>query len=194
MTKYFKCCLFRFSFQLIFSRYYSGSSASDKTSLFALRNLVNWRDVVSDAQHNPAPCKRFVNLILDADIIAAALKFFGMTSADDKPTKHCFDSETMKTGLRVVRQRFFNQVLQEFIQTFFVDGTLYENHFVNIQALQEWETAKQNQPVLPNDRYPCRFPGCPSSFKHDGAHRMRHELTHDPPPTIPEEPVLVNSP
>lgn len=193
MTKYFKCCLFRFSFQLIFSRYYSGSSASDKTSLFALRNLVNWRDVVSDAQHNPAPCKRFVNLILDADIIAAALKFFGMTSADDKPTKHCFDSETMKTGLRVVRQRFFNQVLQEFIQTFFVDGTLYENHFVNIQALQEWETAKQNQPVLPNDRYPCRFPGCPSSFKYDGAHRMRHELTHDPPPTIPEEPVLVNT-
>lgn len=193
MTKYFKCCLFRGFFQLIFSRYYSGSSASDKTSLFALRNLVNWRDVVSDAQHNPAPCKRFVNLILDADIIAAALKFFGMTSADDKPTKHCFDSETMKTGLRVVRQRFFNQVLQEFIQTFFVDGTLYENHFVNIQALQEWETAKQNQPVLPNDRYPCRFPGCPSSFKHDGAHRMRHELTHDPPPTIPEEPVLVNT-
>lgn len=146
-------------FQLIFSRYYSGSSASDKTSLFALRNLVNWRDVVSDAQHNSAPCKRFVNMVLDADIIAAALKFFGRTSSDDKPTKHSFDSDFMRISLRAVSLKYFNRIVQEFIQTFVVDGSLYENHFVNIQALQEWETAKQNQPLLPNSRYPCRFPG-----------------------------------
>ena len=177
---------------MIFSRYYSGSSANDKTSLFALRNLVNWRDVGSDAQHKPAPCKRFVNLVLDADIIAAALKFFGMASIDDRPTKHCFSDE-LATGLRVVRQRYFHRVIKEFIQTYVVDGTLYENHFHNIQALQEWGTVQNNQPLLPNGRYPCRFPGCTSSFKHDGVHRMRHELAHNPPPTIPEEPVLINT-
>jgi len=63
---------------LIFSRYYSGSSACDKTSLFALRNLVNRCDVFTDAQQKPAPWKRFVDLVLDADIIAAVLVFFGM--------------------------------------------------------------------------------------------------------------------
>lgn len=178
--------------QLIFNRYYSGSSATDKTSLFALRNLVNWRDVVSDAQHNPAPCKRFVNLVLDANIIAAALTFFGMETTDDQPTKHSFNPE-LAVGLRVVRHRYFHRVVKEFIETYIVDGTLYENHFGNIQALQEWERAKTYEPVLPNGRYPCRFPGCESSFKHDGVHRMRHELSHDPPPTIPEEPVLVNT-
>ena len=148
--------------------------------------------MVSDAQHKPAPCKRFVNLVLDADIIAAALKFFGMASIDDRPTKHCFSDE-LATGLRVVRQRYFHRVIKEFIQTYVVDGTLYENHFHNIQALQEWETVQNNQPLLPNGRYPCRFPGCTSSFKHDGVHRMRHELAHNPPPTIPEEPVLINT-
>ena len=79
--------------QLIFNRYYSGYSATDKTSLFALRNLVNWRDVVSDAQHNPTPCKRFVKLVLDANIIAAALRLFGMETTDDQPTKHRFNPE-----------------------------------------------------------------------------------------------------
>ena len=148
--------------------------------------------MVSDAQHKPAPCKRFVNLVLDADIIAAALKFFGMASIDDRPTKHCFSDE-LATGLRVVHQRYFHRVIKEFIQTYVVDGTLYENHFHNIQALQEWETVQNNQPLLPNGRYPCRFPGCTSSFKHDGVHRMRHELAHNPPPTIPEEPVLINT-
>ena len=148
--------------------------------------------MVSDAQHKPAPCKRFVNLVLDADIIAAALKFFGMASIDDRPTKHCFSDE-LATGLRVVRQRYFHRVIKEFIQTYVVDGTLYKNHFHNIQALQEWETVQNNQPLLPNGRYPCRFPGCTSSFKHDGVHRMRHELAHNPPPTIPEEPVLINT-
>ena len=153
---------------------------------------MNWRDVVSDAQHKPAPCKRFVNLVLDASIIAAALKFFGMETTEDQPTKHSI-SPGLATGLKVVRQRYFYRVIKEFIQTYVVDGTLYESHFINIQSLQEWETAQNNQPLLPNGRYPCRFPGCASSFKHDGVHRMRHELSHDPPPTIPVEPVLINT-
>ena len=99
----------------------------------------------------------------------------------------------MRTSLRVLCLKYFNRIVQEFIQTFVVDGSLYEKHFVNTQALQEWETAKQNQPLLPNGRYPCRFPGCPSSFKHDGVHRTWHELSHDPPPIVPQEPVLVNT-
>ena len=147
---------------------------------------------MSDAQHKPAPCKRFVNLVLDADIIAAALKFFGMESTDDKPTAHGFSDE-LATGLRVVRQRYFHRVIKEFIQMYVVDGTLYENHFQNIQALQERETSQNNQPLLPSGRYPCRFPGCTNSFKYDGVHRMRHELTHNPPPIIPQEPVLINT-
>ena len=102
---------------MIFSRYYSGSSACDTTSLFALRNLVNWRDVISDAQHKPAPCKRFVNLILDADIIAAAMVFFGMTDISDTPTKHGFSSE-MENNIRPVRARYFIKVLKDFIQTY----------------------------------------------------------------------------
>ena len=80
------------------------------------------RDVISDAQHNPVPCKRFINVILDANIFAAALQLFGMTSADDKPTRHGFENKSQSSAPKVLQSN-----LQEFIQAFVVDGTLYEN-------------------------------------------------------------------
>lgn len=128
-------------------------------SLFAL----NWPNVVSDTQQKPAPCKRFVKLGLDATIIAAAHMFFGKETTENTPTKHTINRE-LATGLKVVRQYFFYRVVKEFIQTYVVDGALYGNHFNNIQALQERETAQTNQPIPPNDRYRCRFPGCSNSL------------------------------
>ena len=93
------------------------------------------------------------NVVLDANIIAAALKFFRMETTDDQPTKHSLNPE-LAVGLRVVGHRYFHRVVKEFIETYIVHGTLYENHFGNIQVLQEWERAKTYQPVLPNGRYP----------------------------------------
>ena len=62
---------------------------------------------------------------------------------------------------------------------------------MNIEALQKWETAQANQPVLADGRYPCRFPGCSSSYKHDGVNRRRREMSYDPPPTIIEIPAII---
>lgn len=112
-----------------------------------LRNLVNWRDVITDAKNKPAPCKRFVNLVLDSDIIAAALEFFGMKTTDNEPTKHIIN-DMLKTSIKAVRQRYFYRVITEFIATYIVNWKLYENHFINIEAFQNWETAQPNQPVL----------------------------------------------
>ena len=176
-------------FQLICSRCYSSSSACDKTSLIALRNLINWCDVITDAQQKPSPCKRFVDLILDVDIITTALIFFGMVDVKDTPTKHGFSDE-MANNIWAVRARYFSKVLKELILTFIVDGTLYERHFAKFQSLEGWEAVQTNQPVLQNGRFPCRLHGCNHSFKHDGVHRMRHELSHNPPPRIPAEPTL----
>ncbi len=141
--------------------------------------------MVKDAKHKPAPCKRLVNLVLNAGIIAAALKLFAMESMDDEPTQHII-SDVLKTSIKAVCQRYFYKVFKEFIQTYVVDRTLYANQFTNIQALQEWETAQANQTVLPNGRYPCQFAGCSSSYKYGGIRRRRHELSHDLHPPFQE--------
>ena len=178
--------------QLIFGRFYNGSSACDRTSLFALRNYVNWRDVVSDAQHKPAPCKRFLNTVLDAQIVAAGMKFFGMKTVTDKPTTNGF-SESMKDRVKPEKQKYLQSTVLKFISTYIVDTELYAKHFSNIDSLQEWENHEARQQVNPDGRYPCRFRGCQASFKYDGRSRRLHELTHDPPPEIKEVPQLAST-
>ena len=41
--------------------------------------------------------------------------------------------------------------------------------------------------VNKDGRYPCRIPGCQSTFPVDGESRRKHELKHNPPGTLPEE-------
>lgn len=180
-----------FHLQLIFDRFYSGSSACDKTSLFALRNLINWRDVVTEAEKKPAPCKRFLNLVLDAQLIAAGLDFFGMHDVKSRPTKNGFN-ESMSDSLNAVKQKYLFSTVKQFICTYIVDSELLLKHIADVDKLQEWEDYLANQPVNPDGKYPCRFVGCHASFKQDGKCRRRHELTHNPPPEIREAPKITN--
>ena len=32
--------------------------------------------------------------------------------------------------------------------------------------------------ILPDGKFPCRFPSCKKTFAHDGKHREAHEKTH----------------
>ena len=101
---------------------------------------------MADVQHNPAPCKRFLNLVLNAEIIAAGLKFFGMSSVNDKPTKISSD-EKMKDHIKPVKQRYLHGVIKKFICTYIVDAQMYVKHFGNVDSLQEWEAYQQAQSV-----------------------------------------------
>ena len=58
---------------------------------------------MTDSHSRPAQCKRFISLVLDADIIAAAFHFFGMESLEDAPSKHGF-SDTMASRVAVVNK------------------------------------------------------------------------------------------
>ncbi|KAJ7386888.1 hypothetical protein OS493_006922 [Desmophyllum pertusum] len=156
----------------------SGGSASDRTSLFALRNLVNWRDVVTDSNCRPAQCKRFINLVLDAEIIAAAFHFFGMESIEDAPSKHGF-SDTMTSRVAVVKRRNLSSIVRQFLQEYVLDTGLYSAHFQNINSLEEWEAAV-------NGHAHCRW-------QHDEVSKRRHKMSHDPPPDVITEPVLSNT-
>jgi len=144
---------------------------------------------VADAEKKPAPCKRFLNLILDAQIIAAAMDFFGMDNVKSRPTKNAFNA-AMKDSLKAVKQKYLYPTVKKFICTYIVDTELYLKHIADVDALQEWEEYQADQPVNQDGRYPCRFLGCNSSFTHDGKVRRRHELAHDPPPDIREAPKI----
>ena len=76
-----------------------------------------------------------------------------------------------------------------------VDQFVIDQHSLNsfldgILSEQGKNDAVNNQELTTDGRFPCRSPGCNKSFKYDGKRRRDHELTHDPPPVIPEKPVL----
>lgn len=133
-----------------------------------------------------------MNLVLDAQIIAAGLKFFGMNTVKDKPTKNGF-SESMKERVKPVKQKYLQTVTHKFISTYIVDNELYTKHFSNIDLLQERDNHSTNQAVNPDGRYPCRFRGCQASFRYDGRSRRQHELAHNPPPEIRDATQLANT-
>ena len=62
-----------------------------------------------------------------------------------------------------------------------------------VLSTQEQEDIVNNQVLTDDGRFPCRSQGCNKSFKYNGKRRRDHELTHDPPPEIPEIPVVSSS-
>ena len=91
--------------QLIYERFYSTASASDKCTLFSDRNVINRRNVKADAHHAYAPNKQMFLLAVKARIIACAMKILGLEKIDSRPTAHLYPKDksrcdkTTKTGL-----------------------------------------------------------------------------------------------
>ena len=139
--------------------------------------------MVTDSHSRPAQCKRFISLVLDADIIAAAFHFFDMESFEDAPSKHGF-SDTMASRVAVVKQRYLTTTVRQFLNQYVLEKGLYSVHLQNINSLDGWEAAVNGQALTADGRCPCRYDGCPHTFKHDGVCRRRHEMSHDPPLTL----------
>ena len=140
--------------------------------------------------------KRFISLVLDADIVATAFHFFGMESLEDAPSKHAF-SGTMASRVAVVKQRYLSSTVREFLNQYVLVKRLYSAHLQNINSLDEWEAAVNGQILTADGRYLCRYAGCHHTFKHDGVCRRRDVMSHDPVlvDTVPDnskDPIVKN--
>ena len=72
-----------------------------------------------------------------------------------------------------------------------VDEIVIDEAMMNgsLQELVSDEERKEIQRCLDVNEdgcFPCRFPGCNTSFKYNDKSRRRHELSHDPPVVIKE--------
>ncbi|CAB3993979.1 Hypothetical predicted protein [Paramuricea clavata] len=51
-------------------------------------------------------------------------------------------------------------------------------------SVQERQDLITQQELNQEGRFPCRFPGCPKSFKYNGKNRKKPELSPDPPVNV----------
>lgn len=65
---------------------------------------------------------------------------------------------------------------------------MFNEDSVNILSNQQTQDVHDQQEHNADGKCRYRFPVCQISFKFDGASRRRHELLHDPPPVVLEQP------
>ena len=67
---------------------YKDDSFMDKGTLKQLQNLINRTNVPKMVKNNYAGARKFFSVVLEAHLIVAGLKFFGMNERTDTPTKN----------------------------------------------------------------------------------------------------------
>lgn len=67
---------------------FTKNSIGDKGTLKQIQVLINRQNIPTKVKDNPNAVEDFIDVVVDAHVVAAALTFFGMESAESTPTKN----------------------------------------------------------------------------------------------------------
>lgn len=179
-------CLF-FPLQLIFKKFFSGKSESDNCTLNSDRTLINRRNVKSDPHTAYRADRDFLLIVLRSRVIAAAKSVLGFTDKGSQPSKFPLPADIAKQP-RVIRLQYLHKAASLIVDKFVFNDDSVNSLLDDILANQQTQDVQDQQDRTADGRFPCRFPGCQSSFKFNGASRRRHELSHDPPLDVQGQP------
>lgn len=128
---------------------YKSASATDKGTLKQLEVLINRRNVPSVVKRNFSATRDFMNVVLDAHLIVAALNFFGMDSAGDKPTKKApRDADLLSDDSK---RKYLQSVLGEFVDKFVL------NHTIDAESMTSGKPEKPRSSVKKSVKKPHDF-------------------------------------
>ena len=81
------------------------------------------------------------------------------------------------------------QVIDQFV----MDNGSMQNLVNSILTRQEQEEMTNSQSLTADGRFHCKSQECDKTFAFDSKRRRDHEMTHDPPPFVPEPTVFVST-
>lgn len=113
-----------FHLQSIWKRLYSCSSAKEGGTLYQLRNLINRRNITSYPSKNVAPSEDFVQTVLEAHILAAAMEAFQMEALNDTPKCAVFTEEMTPSQTQDAFLKAASIVVKQFVDIAFC----HKNH------------------------------------------------------------------
>ena len=74
--------------QVMFNQLYNKDSISEKCTLRQLQVLINRQNIPTKVKDNASAVEDFIDVVVDAHILAAAPTYFGMDSIESIPTKN----------------------------------------------------------------------------------------------------------
>lgn len=149
------------------------------------RNLVDRRNVKVDVHKAYRANRDFMILEVTARVLAATMSLFKISSLESQPQSLELPSE-LSSQSRFHKQALLHKISAKVVDEFILQKADSDSLIDNIFTAQEKQDLIDQQQVTEDGRYPCRFIGCQKSFKHDGKRRRDHEMSHDPPPIIPD--------
>ena len=108
------------------------------------------------------------------------MSVLGFTDKGSQPIKFPLPVDIPRQS-RVQRLEYLNKAASLIVDKFVFNDDSVSRLLDDILTNQESQDERDQQERNVDGRFPCRFPGCQASFKHDGARRRAHELSHDPP-------------
>ena len=141
---------------------------------FSDRTLINRRNVKADPKSACRADRDFL-LVLKSRIIATVMTVLGFENKSGQP-KNFPLPEDLDDQSKLSKQQYLHKAAGKVVDKLVFTHSLVEKAISDCISIQD-----NNE-----RRFPCRFPGCPQTFKYGGKQRQTHEMSHDPPP-IPEQ-------
>lgn len=158
--------------------------------MFADRNLINRRNVTSDVSSSYRPNRDFFRIVFQSRVIGAAMSVLGFENDSSIPSKYTLP-ENMTTLSKGRKLQVLHELSAKVVDNFVFNSNMVEQ-VSSVVSEQEKRNVLERQGLTPDGRFPCRFPGCKSSFKQNGQARRNHEMSHNPPVQVENEPLMVS--
>jgi hypothetical protein len=147
------------------------------------RNVINRRNVREDPHHAYRADKDFLVLEVTARVIYAAYQVLGLSESTSQP-KHFPIPADIGNQSNMKKLQFLHKAAAKIVDQLVVNEKMMDSSIQTMISVQERQDLINQQELNQEGRFPCRFPGCPKSFKYNGKNRKKHELSHDPPVNV----------
>jgi len=160
--------------------------------MFADRNLINRRNVtrLSDVSSSYRPNRDFFWVVFQSRVIGAAMSVVGFENESSIPSKYTLP-ENLSTLSKASKLKVLHELSAKVVDNFVFKSNMVEQ-VSSIISEQEKRNVLDRQGLTPDGQFPCRFPGCTSSFKQNGKARGNHELSHNPPVQVEDVSLMVS--
>ena len=158
----------------------------DNCTMFADRNLINRRNVTNDPKSSYRPNRDFLSIVFKSRVIGAAMEVLGFSSKTSTPTKYKLPND-MESLNKASKLQLLHDLSAKIVDKFVFKCDVAER-LNAVLSEQEQLQVLVRQELTVDGRFPCRFQGCTRTFKQNGKARRNHELSHDPPVEVDDEP------
>ena len=118
------------------------------------------------------------------------MSVLGFENKSSIPSKYT-PPENMTTLSKGLKLQVLHELSAKVVDNFVFNSNMVEQ-VSSVVTEQEKRNVLERQDLTPDGRFPCRFPGCKSSFKQNGQARRNHEMSHNPPVQVENESPMVS--